>query len=149
MQDIRLFHKNLYSTTDKVKQDIFILKFCEGQKPKRSTTNLHSLSLKYFVPTVGGGSSLRVCKQAFLKISGLSTERIEGTVRNFVVNGKLPKERRRGNRVGNKFEEIKLSIATFIESLKCAESHYCRGQTSRLYLPCDMTFSKLYKMCCQ
>lgn len=148
MCDIKQFHANLYSTTDKVKQDIFVLKFCEGQKPKRSSTNLHGISIKYFVPTVTG-VNIRVCKKAFLGITHLSAERIERIVRKFIIDGEMPKERRGGDKIKDKFEPIKSSIKVFIESLECAESHYSRGRSTRLYLPCDLNFVKLYKMFCQ
>lgn len=45
----------------------------------------------------------------------------------------MPKERTAGDRVGDKFEEKKLSVKIFIENLKYAESHYSRAEVSKLY----------------
>lgn len=135
----------LYSTHDKIQQDIFLLKFCEGTLPKKGTTNLHSVSIKYYVPK-HNGERIKVCKKAFQAITGISPYRIERIVRNFVKNSETPKEKRGGDRVKDKNDQKKRLIKEFIESLNCAESHYRRNYTTRLYLPCNLNFTKLYRL---
>lgn len=145
MRDIQQFHSMLYSTTEKIKQDIVILKFCAGTTPKRSSKNSHRISIKYKVPTVTGDLK-RVCKNAFLGITHFSADRIERIVANFVRSGQIPKEKRGGNRILAKNDAAKLLIKQFIESLTCVESHYSRERTSRLYLRCDLNFKKLFDL---
>lgn len=146
MRDIRDFHKAVYSTVDKVKQDIYILQFCKGSKPKRSLRNHHGLSIKYFVPTATK-EKLRVCKRAFLGITHFSADRLERLVRNHLHN-EIPRERRGGDTVKNKNDHLKVSIRQFVENIQCKQSHYQRERTSRLFLPCDLNFRKLHTIYC-
>ncbi|CAH0552738.1 unnamed protein product [Brassicogethes aeneus] len=118
MRDIQQFHSMLYSKTDKIKQDIFILKFCKGATPKRSLRNSHRISIKYKIPTAEG-DLIRVCKKAFLGITHFSGDRIERIVANFIRSGQIPKEKRGGDRILEKNDAAKLSIKQFIESLTC------------------------------
>lgn len=147
MKDIQDFHKAVYSTVDKVKQDIYILQFCEGSKPKRSLRNHHGLSIKYFVPTFNK-EKLRVCKRAFLGITHFSADRLERLVRNYLLRNEIPRERRGGDKVKDKNDNIKASIKQFIENIHCKQSHYQRERTTRLFLPCELNFKKLYKIYC-
>jgi hypothetical protein len=67
-------------------------------------------------------------------------------VANFVRLGQVPIERRGGNRVLEKNNVLKLSINQCIESLTGTTSHYRRERTSRIFLACDLNFTKLYKL---
>jgi hypothetical protein len=98
MRDVKQFHGMLYSTTDKIKQDIFLLKLFEGTIPKRGIRNSHRISIRYQIPTINGAVK-RVCKKTFLNITHISSDRIERIVANFVRLGQVPIERRGGNRV--------------------------------------------------
>ncbi|CAH0548725.1 unnamed protein product [Brassicogethes aeneus] len=135
IRDIQQFHSMLYSTTDKIKQDIFILKFCEGASPKRSSINSQRISIKYKIPTAEG-DLIRVCKKAFLGITHFSGDRIERIVANFIRSGQIPEEKRGGDRTLGKNDAAKHSIKQFIESLTCAKSHYSRKPT----------YKKLFKL---
>lgn len=144
MKQIKDYHTYLYRSKDKIKQDLLILACCKGQKPKRGKSNHAAVSIKYYV-RLSDGELIRVCAKTFLGITNLSKDRIQRIVRNFVVTGELPRERRGGNRVGPKNDEKRNCIKKFIESLTCTESHYCRSKTSvRVYLPCDLNFKKLF-----
>nr|CAH7713349.1 unnamed protein product [Callosobruchus chinensis] len=147
MSDIMRFHRMLYATQNKIQQDILLLKFCEGAVPKKGSTNMHSISIKYQIPTQKG-SKLRVCKKAFLGITHVSPDRIERIVRNFIKHGEAPTEKRGGDKVLNANIGKRLRIKQFVESLTCVESHYRRNHTTRLYLPCDLNFTKLHKIFC-
>ncbi|KAL1488233.1 hypothetical protein ABEB36_015188 [Hypothenemus hampei] len=129
MHQIKIFHRNLYASNEKIKQDCFIIASCKGRKCKRSKLNKDKISINYFV-TTDPGKKIRVCKTVFLKIGGLSRDRIERVMKNYVLYGNLPQENRGGDRVGAKNDEKKTSIKNFIESLNCVKSHYCRSQTS-------------------
>ncbi|KAK9736381.1 hypothetical protein QE152_g12534 [Popillia japonica] len=175
MSQIKRFHQLLYSSTDKIKQDTFILTCCNGTPAKRPNTMNRKrdtkvsicykipngergntmnrkrdtkVSICYKIPN-GDGGFIRVCKKAFVEMSGISRFRIENVVKKFVRNNHLPKERRGGDRVGDKYIACKIEIKRFIETLKCVESHYCRSiPAARLYLPCEMNLKKLYAMYC-
>lgn len=134
----------MYESKNKIDQDNLILNCCRGNKPKRGKSNHAQVSIHYNV-RLKDGKLVRVCKNAFLGITNFSANRVQRILRNFVNKGELPKERRGGDRVGCKNDEKRKHIKNFIESLTCAESHYCRSKTSsRVYLPCDLNFKKLY-----
>lgn len=149
MNQIKRFHDKLYSVKEKAVQDTYILKCCHAEKPKKNDKNKrrnNSVSINYKIPDEKG-NLIRVCKNAFLGITGLSRFRIERIVKNFLINHDVPKERRGGDRIGDKNKQKKDEIKKFIESLRCVESHYCRSKTAeRLYLPCELNFKKLYSM---
>nr|CAI5829027.1 unnamed protein product [Callosobruchus analis] len=149
MNQIKTFHEKLYAVKDKVVQDTYILKCCHPEKPKKTDKNKarnNTVSISYKIPNEKG-TLIRVCKNAFLGITGVSRFRIERVVKNFMNNSEVPKERRGGDRIGDGNKEKKNEIKKFIESLSCVESHYCRSKSSeRLYLPCELNFIKLYSM---
>jgi hypothetical protein len=76
MRDVKQFHGMLYSTTDKIKQDIFLLKFSEGAIPQRGIRNSHRISIRYQIPTINGAVK-RVFKKTFFNITHISSDRIE------------------------------------------------------------------------
>ncbi|GLV43590.1 hypothetical protein CBL_20533 [Carabus blaptoides fortunei] len=45
MQPVKMFLELLFQSADKIKQDLLILKYCSGSKPKRIKTTHHSVSL--------------------------------------------------------------------------------------------------------
>ncbi|XP_050294218.1 uncharacterized protein LOC126734570 [Anthonomus grandis grandis] len=144
MNEIKKLHGYMYESTSKIDQDNLILNCCKGHKPKRGKSNHAQVSIQYNV-RLKDGKLIRVCKNAFLGITNFSGNRVQRILRNFVKNGELPKERRGGDRVGRKNDGKHKHIKDFIESLTCAESHYCRSKTSvRVYLPCDLNFKKPY-----
>lgn len=144
MKNIKDFHTYLYKSQDKIHQDTLILACCLGNKPKRGKKSHDQVAIQYHI-RLNNGELVRVCRDAFLGITNFSKNRIQRIVRNYVVCGVIPKERRGGDRVGPKNDEKRLCIKNFIQSLNCVESHYCRSKTSmRLYLPCDLNFKKLY-----
>lgn len=142
MQQVKKFHEVLFQSADKIKQDLLILKYCLGSNPKRNKTSHHSVSVKYHI-SIEDGTIIRVCKKAFLGISTFSANRIERVVRNFVLHSQMPKEKRGGNTVKTRNDTKKESMKTFIESINCVESHYCRSKSSsRMCLPCTRKFYK-------
>ncbi|XP_050302158.1 uncharacterized protein LOC126740258 [Anthonomus grandis grandis] len=144
MAQVKECHAYLYESKDKIEQDRRILACCTGNKPKRGKTDHAQVSIQYNI-RLKDGHLIRVCRNAFLEISNFSKDRIQRVMRNFVLFGALPKERRGGDRVGVKNIDKQKSIKQFIESIQCVESHYCRSKSSvRMYLPCDLSFKKLY-----
>lgn len=151
MTDIHFFHKLFYAKSDKIYQDSIIFKYCSSSVPKRkrvkdNTRSGKTLTINYHIRTKDG-NLIRVCRDSFLAILNVSKDRVQNVVKNFQMRkGEPPFERRGGDRVGDKNNEKKMSIANFIESLKCRESHYCRSHSiSRDYLPCELNFRKLWE----
>lgn len=144
MAQVKECHAYLYKSNDKIEQDMRILACCSGNKPKRGKAEHAQVSIQYNI-RLKNGHLIRVCRNAFLGISNFSKDRIQRVLRNFVIHGAIPKERRGGDRVGVKNIDKQKYIKKFIESIQCVESHYCRSKSSaRMYLPCDLNFKKLY-----
>ncbi|KAI4455484.1 dna-directed rna polymerases i ii and iii subunit rpabc2 [Holotrichia oblita] len=111
----------------------------------RVTSKPKAVSLTYKIQKQDG-RLVQVCRAAFLGIVGVKKDRILRLAKTFMYTGKTPKENRGEDHVKDK-KEKKLSLKTFIESLKCTENHYFRSDTPyRVYLPCDLNIRKLWKM---
>nr|CAH7718161.1 unnamed protein product [Callosobruchus chinensis] len=70
---IKTFHEKLYAVKDKVVQDTYILKCCHAEKPKKTDKNKarnNTVSISYKIPNEKG-TLIRVCKNAFLGITGV------------------------------------------------------------------------------
>lgn len=153
MGDIQQFHSNFYSTTSKIEQDKFILKYIQPEIPKRNrsikpNSSKKKVSTRYFIKVKNTDHfQLEVCQRSFLNILHISKDRVQRIARNYLDTGLLPVENRGGNR--NKPEHYKEKtqcVKQFIEKLKCTEVHYCRGKSNRQYLPCDLSIRKLLEM---
>ncbi|CAH1982169.1 unnamed protein product [Acanthoscelides obtectus] len=59
----------------------------------------------------------------------------------------MAQENRGGDHKSKKNEGRREAIRSFLESLKCQESHYCRSKSAcRVYLPPELNIRKLYQM---
>lgn len=152
MKDIREFHAAFYQNKDKRGQDMFILRHCDSKVPvrqrkrKENKNKPKSCILSYKLKR-SDGLTVPVCRSAFQGILGIKKDRILNIMKRYKQNSLIPVERRGGDRVGQKNEGKKESIKKFIESLKCAESHYCRSKTiNRIYLPAELSITKVWKM---
>lgn len=95
MAKIKAFHSLLYSSTDKIQQDMFLLKCCHGHKPKRikdPNSPKRNVSITYNV-LVSDGKLVPVCKNASISITNISRDRIERVVKNFVEKSEMPTEK--------------------------------------------------------
>lgn len=87
---------------------------------------------------------VQVCRNIFLKILGLNKHRNEGIAAKFHSSGKLPSNKRGGDRRLNAFGARRAAIRDFIKKLKCIESHYCRSMTAnRGYVSSDLNIRKM------
>ena len=96
-----------------------------------------------------GEKSVRVCKEAFLRIHGISSGRLTRILCGQAEQGGIPKLDRRGHKEPpNKTSEEDLTfIKECIESFPVYESHYSRNDNSnRRYLSPDLTISKMYSL---
>lgn len=152
MKDVEVFHKNFYSSQNKIEQDSFLLKHVTVHAPKRrrgsGKGNDKSISIKYFVKIHKADKfQVQVCKSTFLNILHVSKDRVQRIARNHLQTGQMPREKRGGARIQRRHVEQRINIRRFVESLKCTDTHYCRGKSlARQYLPGDMSISKLHRM---
>ena len=153
MTEIRKFNERFYREASKSYQDIFVLKHCVTNKPKRPGTKIKenvqnkpkTVSVKYNINTLRG--TIPVCKKTFVAILGVGKNRIERILKQYHETGVFPSERRGGDRVSQKSAHKKQAIKNFIESITCCETHYARNKTViRRYLPCELNIVKLWKM---
>ncbi|KAJ8972212.1 hypothetical protein NQ317_018686 [Molorchus minor] len=76
-----------------------------------------------------------VCQATFLNVLGLSKHRLSYVMKTFAETGQPPVEKRGGDHKTLKFQENQE-----------ARAHYCRSETQRMYLPSELSISKLYRM---
>lgn len=153
MHDLKHFHKLFYFKKDKVYQDNFILKHLKTspikrRRPKTGTYRVRNAQAKYFV-TTPTKKLVPVCLKSFINILGISRFRVNRISKQFHDLGKLPIERRGGNRKEKLFNDKKTSVINFISKYNVIETHYCRSKSSgRNYLPSDLSINKMYKHYC-
>lgn len=150
MADMGSFHKQFYEIKDKVYQDNFVLKYTSAQAPQRrrvrvGTGRQKQMSIRYSVRKVSG-ESVRVCKDAFMKILHINKTRLNGVVRRNKQSGLMAHETRGGDRKSEKFGDLKVAICNFVKNFKGVESHYCRSKSKRIYLPSELNITKMFKM---
>lgn len=84
--------------------------------------------------------------KSFLSVLQVKRTRVENIVKRYNKETTMPYESRGGDHISHKFENKKNAVISFISSLKCGESHYCRSQTERKYLPSELNIRILLKM---
>lgn len=57
----------------------------------------------------------------------------------------MPKENRGGDRKSHKSLAKRDKVMTYIKSFTIIESHYCRGKSTRQYLPSDLSVKKMWR----
>ncbi|XP_046684501.1 uncharacterized protein LOC124373972 [Homalodisca vitripennis] len=149
-QDIRRFHSAFYKEHDKIYQDNFVLKHItmnviKRRRPKNQKNIKKQARAKYFI-TNREKKMVPVCLGTFLRALNISRFRINKIADRFYYKHEMPKERRGGDTTGNRFVAKKESIMTFINSLKCSETHYCTNRSGRKYLPAELNIKKLWRM---
>lgn len=153
LQDIRRFHEQFYKEKTKASQDCLLLKYVKQESIKRrrpttATNTLSEIRCKYSIPT-RMNTTVQVCLKTLIGILNISRFRINILVNNFVKSGEMPRERRGGDRIGNKNETRMHSVMNFLNKLKCSEMHYCTSTTGGRYLPAELnirTLSKMYNL---
>lgn len=151
IQDYSKFHRNFYSTSDKITQDTFLLKYCTAQTPKKEGKK-KTQTICYFIPkhdTLNGKRHvklIKVCQKAMTTILGISRDRIQRICKQHLITMAMPKERRGGDRKSNLYFDRTESVKSYIKGLKSLESHYVRGRSAVQYLSSDLSIKKLHKV---
>lgn len=149
-KDLKIFHDAFYSSSTKVSQDSFILKFCSSipikrRRPKNSRYQGKQFTTKTFIQTANK-KLIPVCQKTFLNTLQITASRLKCVINNFLKTGCSPKENRGGDKKSSKNQQKRASIVEFITKLRCLESHYCRGHSVRQYLPAELSIRKLTRM---
>lgn len=133
-----------------MQQDALILKFTQTMHVKRRRPKNESHSRKQFHTkfTISSyeGSLIPVCQVTFLNVLNIKRCRVQRVVENFMKTGKPPTENRGGDYKTKKYKDKTLAVIAFLKTLKCDESHYCRGSSARQYLSSELSINKLYRI---
>lgn len=144
------FHAAFYSSTVKLEQDAFLLKYCHGTSVSnhKNKERKKNVTIKYSVRKHKSGKMIPVCQKTFMAILNIKKDRIQGVVkRNLASNGQCVKEGRGGDRCSMKFDTRRQSVMNFIKTLKGSEPHYCRSKTHcRIYLSSELNIKKLWRI---
>ena len=90
--------------------------------------------------------TIPVCLKTFLAITRYSKYIVLQLANRYHRQDGNVEDRRGGFRTAKKFERARNSIMAFTNSPSFLESHYCRSQTQRKYLPSELSMAKLYRL---
>lgn len=149
IEDIQQFHDRFYISKKKIDQDTLLLKYCQSVpcsrvRPKNNGHCRKLFQTKYSVPKADGVIT-PVCMKSFQAILKLKRTRIETVMKNHYKTGLAPKEKRGGDNWSSKYVGKTEAIVTFIKTLECESSHYCRGSSKRQYLKAGLSINKLFR----
>lgn len=107
----------------------------------RSITPYYSLQIN--------GKKIDVCKACFLKTIGETPKFVETVIAKLQSSGNIKDLRGKHPAAKKISNECLLDIKSHIDSFPAYESHYTRRDTSKKYLPADLTISKMYRLYCE
>ncbi|KAI4455742.1 dna-directed rna polymerases i ii and iii subunit rpabc2 [Holotrichia oblita] len=150
MHDIQEFHKMFFASPNKMVQDAFILKYCnilpcKRRRPRNQSHAPKQFHIQCYIRN-HSKENVPVCQKAFLKVLGITKHRLGYVMKAFMATGKQPSEKRGGDHKSAKYKDKQDAVQQFINKLKCIESHYCRSETARMYLPSELSIKKLFRM---
>ncbi|CAH1109932.1 unnamed protein product [Psylliodes chrysocephalus] len=115
-----------------------------GDKGKENSSRRAYSNYYFFTINLAKTS---VCKQFFLNTLSISSQVVKAVIKKTGVHETVNKDLR-GKVCKNSLieEDVKQNIRDHINSFEFIESHYCRTNTSRLYLPPSLNVSKMYSL---
>lgn len=108
------------------------------------------VTFKYHVPI--NGEHVKVCKKCFLQIFDESSKfvNILNKYKQNSPNSNTTPDKRGRHAPGNKIILSKLiKVQEHLKSLPSYESHYCRKETNKRYLPPHFTLIRIYEKYCE
>ena len=147
-----IFH-SFWQLGDINKQRQFIANYTE-KKPKKTKTsksNRRKSSITWFLPSSNGSKSnkVKVCKTFFLNTLGISDKMVT-TVHKKLNNIGVCMDDQRGksdnSRHNQTTETEKKYVQQHINSFETVESHYCRRNSKKVYLPQGLNITKMYRL---
>ncbi|CAG9833610.1 unnamed protein product [Diabrotica balteata] len=150
MKETIRFHSKFYGTKEKTFQDNFLLKYCktvpiQRKRPKNSQHVAKTFQTRFYIMT-NENRMLAVCKKAFMEVLGKTRRRIDTVTKNFYRTFFPAMENRGGDKKLEKYMLEKSGVMDFINKFRVIESHYCRGQSQRLYLDSSLNIKSMWKM---
>lgn len=150
ISEIREFHSKFYQTKEKIFQDNFLLKYCKTvpikrKRPKNSRHREKQFQTRFYIPTKQK-EMLAVCKKTFMEVLGITRRRIDTVTKNFHSTFQPAQENRGGDRKSSKNIMKKKAVMDFINKFRAIETHYCRGQSERLYLDSSLNIKSMWRM---
>lgn len=120
-----------------------------AQRRSRKTNNEgdpHQASYSYRVRC--SSMDMPVCQKAFQSLHGITGRRIQTLQSQLINEGKIQKDRRgkHANRPHRLKDSVLEHVHGHIQSLKGRKSHYSLHETNKLYLPEELSVSKLFEM---
>lgn len=114
-------------------------------KRKRTMAEDSRRNLTYQYFFIKNDVQVKVCLQFFLSTLNITQKLVRNAIKG-KVNANMDKRGKHSPK--HKITPIEMEdFKKFIESLPSVPSHYCRGSSSRLYLPAEIkTISNLYRM---
>ena len=146
----KLFH-SFWQLGDINKQRQFLLKHTvrKNKKIKSVHASRRNMSITWFLPSQNElNRDIRVCKTFFLKTLGISDKMVTTAYKKLNDIG-ICEDDKRGkysNRPNKTSEVQKMHVRQHIRSFETVESHYCRRDSKKLYLPQDLSLSKMYRL---
>lgn len=117
---------------------------------KRKTTGKEASSRKFsflYCLSVENCQASSVCKKFFLDTLGIKEDVVYGACKKKCSGGVVTSDQRgRHMKQRRVADSIKRGIRQHIESFTPVESHYCRKQTDRKYLPESLSLRKMYRL---
>lgn len=151
-QDREKVFQHYYSLKDLTRQREFLVRHLKIKNTNRKTTGNRASRRKYTIQyflTVNN-NTVPVCKQFFLGTLSISERTCRTALCKVNEVGVLEAEKRGGRRRNEdskiREKEIRISIEKHIERFPKMESHYCRANTTKLYLHPDLSLTKIYSM---
>lgn len=128
----------------------FIADHVQRIATKRKTTGKEASSRKFsflYCLSVENCQASSVCKKFFLDTLGIKEDVVYGACKKKCSGGVVTSDQRgRHMKQRRVADSIKRGIRQHIESFTPVESHYCRKQTDRKYLPESLSLRKMYRL---
>ncbi|GFN76111.1 DNA repair protein rhp54 [Plakobranchus ocellatus] len=136
-----------WGLTDEGKSHFYARNTKQFEKKRKRTQAEHSRrkhTISYFFHV--NDAPIRVCKQFFLSTLSISEKRVTYFFDQiYQKDTSTPRSHIRGLTASRKMPDSKIDIVKqHIKSFPMVESHYCRAQSSKLYLEASLNIAKLY-----
>ncbi|RZF38967.1 hypothetical protein LSTR_LSTR003710 [Laodelphax striatellus] len=124
----------------------------QRRRPKQDQANafLKDVTCKYRVRCIIDDkvSEFPVCRKAFTAIHGITKRKVEYLINSLKLTGQSPKDQRGKHLNGSHkhSEEVLNLMKAHIDSFNGRGAHYSTKDTSKKYLPEDLSIKKMHKL---
>lgn len=137
----RDFISKLVDFTQKKRQRI---REIQGQHDR--VESRRNLTFHYHLQKLNG-VKIKICKTFFFNSLGISSQVVKTVANKLKNNVTIEKDKRGKVCLNSKLpDEVKQAVRDHINSFQPIESHYCRQNTGKVYLPASLNISKMYSL---